>query len=60
MFGNITGGGEISSSTNYNPTSYVHVIFKDFTDNSLDYVINGYCCILHISIRRKEFIYDFC
>ena len=60
MFGNITGGGEISSSTNYNPTSYVHVIFKDFTDNSLDYVINGYCCILQISIRRKEFIYDFC
>lgn len=25
MFGNITGGGEISSRENYNPTPYVEV-----------------------------------
>ena len=26
IFGNITGGGEISSKTNYNPTGYVPVV----------------------------------
>ena len=26
MFGNITGGGTLSSKTNYNPTPYVEVI----------------------------------
>lgn len=31
MFGNITGGGTISSRTDYNPTSYVTVIRDDFT-----------------------------
>lgn len=31
MFGNITGGGTISSKTNYNPTRYVRTILKDFT-----------------------------
>ena len=31
MFGNITGGGEISSYTNYNPTPYVEVERSDFT-----------------------------
>jgi len=30
MFGNITGGGEISSKTNYNPTPYVEVVRKEF------------------------------
>ena len=29
-FGNITGGGKISSKTDYNPTPYVSVILKDF------------------------------
>ena len=31
MFGNITGGGTLSSKTDYNPTPYVDVILKDFT-----------------------------
>ncbi len=31
MFGNITGGGKISSKTDYNPTPYVSVILKDFS-----------------------------
>ena len=26
MFGNVTGGGELSSKTNYNPTDYVEVV----------------------------------
>ncbi len=60
MFGNITGGGEISSSTNYNPTSYVQVIFKDFTDNSLHCVSIECSYILPSAIRRKEFLFDFC
>lgn len=36
MFGNITGGGSISSSTNYNPTSYVQVIREDFTSKEFN------------------------
>ena len=30
MFGNVTGGGELSSKTNYNPTRYVRVIWEEF------------------------------
>ena len=30
MFGNVTGGGELSSKTNYNPTPYVAVIWEEF------------------------------
>ena len=33
MFGNVTGGGELSSKTNYNPTRYVRVIFEEFPNN---------------------------
>lgn len=32
IFGNITGGGSISSKNNYNPTPYVPVILKDFRE----------------------------
>lgn len=60
MFGNITGGGEISSSINYNPTSYVQVIFKDFTDNSLYHISIENVYVLPASIKRKEFLFDFC
>ena len=31
IFGNITGGGSISSKTDYNPTPYVKVVMRDFT-----------------------------
>ena len=31
MFGNITGGGTLSSKYDYNPTPYVTVIRDDFT-----------------------------
>ena len=30
MFGNVTGGGELSSKSNYNPTPYVAVIWEEF------------------------------
>ena len=30
MFGNITGGGELSSDEKYNPTPYVDVIRRAF------------------------------
>lgn len=30
MFGNITGGGKLSSKTDYNPTNYIPVILKEF------------------------------
>ena len=29
MFGNITGGGKLSSKTNYNPTSYIYVVWEE-------------------------------
>ena len=32
MFGNITGGGTLSSKTHYNPTSYVSVVWEEFPD----------------------------
>lgn len=36
MFGNITGGGTISSETDYNPTSYVKVLTLNFLANSFN------------------------
>ena len=31
MFGNVTGGGEYSSKTNYNPTPYVPTAYRSFS-----------------------------
>ena len=42
IFGNITGGGSISSKSNYNPTPYVAVLNQDFrelTKNTVSVVI---------------------
>lgn len=33
MFGNITGGGKLSSKNNYNPTAYVYVVWEDLSNN---------------------------
>ena len=60
MFGNITGGGEISSSSNYNPTSYVQVIFKDFTSNSTEPTKLKKHCISPNLLRKKENLFEFC
>ena len=35
MFGNITGGGAISSNSNYNPTPYVKTAYADFTSRTI-------------------------
>lgn len=33
IFGNITGGGKLSSTSDYNPTTYKNIILKDFINN---------------------------
>lgn len=33
MFGNITGGGKISSKSDYNPTPYVNVVYASFVNS---------------------------
>lgn len=35
MFGNITGGGTLSSKNDYNPTPYVATVLRDFTKGTL-------------------------
>ena len=42
MFGNITGGGTISSKTNYNPTDYVQVVLSPFAGNVTTTIIYAY------------------
>jgi len=39
IFGNITGGGTISSKYDYNPTPYVPTIQRDLTENAMYIVI---------------------
>lgn len=41
MFGNITGGGAISSKVNYRPTPYVPVVLKDFREYKINNAINN-------------------
>ena len=49
IFGNITGGGTLSSKTHYNPTQYVETIRDDFSRPiELEYIFPK------ISILRKE------
>ena len=38
MFGNITGGGELSSKVHYNPTDYVQTARADFSDSKVTLV----------------------
>ncbi len=46
MFGNITGGGEISSTTNYNPTPYVRTAKMDITRVTALVVFDGYFLVI--------------
>ncbi len=39
MFGNITGGGTISSKTDYNPTAYPAVAFRAFVSTGVEVVV---------------------
>ena len=43
MFGNVTGGGSLSSTTNYNPTPYVSVARSALKEGIAIYVV--YCII---------------
>jgi hypothetical protein len=42
MFGNITGGGQISSTTKYNPTPYVETVKMDIRSFSAIVFFDGY------------------
>ena len=42
MFGNITGGGTISSKTDYNPTDYVAVVHGSLKETAATVVIYYY------------------
>ena len=53
IFGNVTGGGELSSKTNYNPTPYVEVIRKDFSKSSILETTDVVLC--DIVILKKEY-----
>ena len=46
MFGNITGGGKISSKTDYNPTPYVPTVRGDI----LDYGENAAAVTIAVSV----------
>ena len=46
MFGNITGGGQISSTTNYNPTSYVRTVKMDIRRASAFLIFDGYFLVV--------------
>lgn len=58
MFGNITGGGELSSKNNYNPTPYVEVVRKDFSKSSITQTITN-VILSDIKIMKKENNYLF-
>lgn len=52
MFGNITGGGELSSKYNYNPTPYVEVVKKDFSESLITKSTSVILC--DIILLKKE------
>ena len=58
MFGNITGGGKISSKTDYNPTPYVPSVIASLkpanTANEADFTVVTLFCL---PTRRKEFLF---
>ncbi len=57
MFGNITGGGELSDKTNYNPTPYVETTYADFS--SADFGISAACISLvlpYVDIEKRQFV----
>lgn len=56
MFGNITGGGKISSKTNYNPTPYVAVVRKDlYALNNSTETAEHICEITYIYFDKKYY-----
>lgn len=53
LFGNITGGGTLSSKTDYNPTPYVEVKREDFTKTK-DIKIDTTSIMPYIRLTRKN------
>lgn len=58
MFGNITGGGTLSSKTNCNPTPYIDVILRDFTKLSKNVTFKMEqevypCPVIYVTIRKE-------
>ena len=53
MFGNITGGGEISSKSDYNPTSYVEVAFASFVRRDASGAVR-HIATLYIWMPKRE------
>ncbi len=51
IFGNITGGGTLSSKTDYNPTDYVETINVSFSETRTDYNV------VRVLYKKEEFIY---
>ena len=56
MFGNITGGGTISSKYNYNPTPYVQVIRKNLYTGETNNASIEYIEVAFIYFDKKYFI----
>ena len=54
-FGNITGGGVLSSKTNYNPTPYVEVVRLEFVNNQVSLNVN-YTFILPTYKKEEMFL----
>lgn len=57
MFGNITGGGKISSKSDYNPTPYVPTVKKNFLDGFSDYVQKTEAKIIGISYYELKYLF---
>ncbi len=58
MFGNITGGGTLSSKNDYNPTPYVDIILKDFSKFSKNINVDEDneeypCPVFYVTIRKE-------
>ena len=54
IFGNITGGGMISSKYNYNPTPYIQSKFKDFREFNNQNVIES-VILIYIPFEDKKY-----
>ncbi len=52
MFGNITGGGKLSSKHDYNPTPYVEVYTKGFS--KIDVKISLSLAVVDINLLKKD------
>lgn len=54
MFGNITGGGTISSKYDYNPTDYVPVVMASLTTSRSLYAVETTTTVLWYDFRRMS------